>query len=624
MIYKFYKFPLSFLLSITFYVLGVCSFVLFAKSSYAQTSNLQENDIMDSLGKKEVYDNHSILQQLLTISKENKYQKAELLCMLALQKDNLTRGDYSNSIKYSKQAETLGIAIKANGLVSQTLLYRAYVNSDLGLLKDAQANLEKSIFYLKKLDDKNRINIELSNIYTQYANIYEKLKLPDSTIIYAIKSVNSLEKVNLQTLNKTQLYDYYYYLVYGYINIGSCCAYALNPPDKLLAEKYFLKSNTLIDTLSINIEDTYPDVYNSIGEFYLHQKEYKSALTFYNKALKTEEKAENIQNRILAYKGLQDVYQGLGNVEMQNKYLLLYANLKDSFRSSKNNTLILETQSKISNIENQVKQTTQKLLFNTLLVSCSILGIVVLIFLYFNQKRKRRYLHKYNLLIQNLHREQQKFNYLLPFTPLNFNKVSMSNLIPLKIDKYNIKQDNLEQQEPKVNNDSDESQIKGTDFMDNNKFHKINNLKEIEKTSSELDLSKNSQINIAVETEKKLLKKLEIFENKKIYLNKDVNLSFLAHQWKTNTKYLSSLIRAHKGNSFSGYINKLRINFITNHLFINTEWQNYKISYLANKCGYSSSQVFVIAFKKETGMTPSFYIEQLKNDEKRNNQVYDK
>ncbi|WP_410920429.1 AraC family transcriptional regulator, partial [Pseudomonas sp. SIMBA_044] len=34
----------------------------------------------------------------------------------------------------------------------------------------------------------------------------------------------------------------------------------------------------------------------------------------------------------------------------------------------------------------------------------------------------------------------------------------------------------------------------------------------------------------------------------------------------------------------------------------------------AEECGYSSAQVFALAFKKETGFTPSYFIENLKKE----------
>ncbi|NHQ71954.1 helix-turn-helix domain-containing protein, partial [Elizabethkingia miricola] len=51
--------------------------------------------------------------------------------------------------------------------------------------------------------------------------------------------------------------------------------------------------------------------------------------------------------------------------------------------------------------------------------------------------------------------------------------------------------------------------------------------------------------------------------------------------------------------------------YIIDKLYNNPLYREYKISYLAEECGYSSHQVFITAFRKETGMTPSYFIKQL-------------
>lgn len=43
-------------------------------------------------------------------------------------------------------------------------------------------------------------------------------------------------------------------------------------------------------------------------------------------------------------------------------------------------------------------------------------------------------------------------------------------------------------------------------------------------------------------------------------------------------------------------------------------YREFKINYLAEECGFSSSKVFLAAFKKTTGVTPSYYITNLKKD----------
>ncbi|MCT3917986.1 helix-turn-helix transcriptional regulator [Elizabethkingia anophelis] len=88
----------------------------------------------------------------------------------------------------------------------------------------------------------------------------------------------------------------------------------------------------------------------------------------------------------------------------------------------------------------------------------------------------------------------------------------------------------------------------------------------------------------------------------------------MSNLFNTNPRYLSQIIREYKGLNFNGYINQLRINYISRKLYDTAIYREYKISYLAEECGYISPQVFINAFKKETGMTPSYFIKELKGE----------
>ncbi|WP_343322115.1 helix-turn-helix domain-containing protein [Sphingobacterium multivorum] len=120
------------------------------------------------------------------------------------------------------------------------------------------------------------------------------------------------------------------------------------------------------------------------------------------------------------------------------------------------------------------------------------------------------------------------------------------------------------------------------------------------------------KIIISENAQKKLLKKLETFERTEKFLRKEMTLTSLSNLLGTNPKYLSEVIKNHRAQNFNSYINSLKINFIVQKLYNEPEYRAYKISYLAEKCGYASPQVFVIAFKKERGVTPSYFISQLK------------
>ncbi|MGL2967587.1 helix-turn-helix domain-containing protein [Flavobacterium sp. XGLA_31] len=127
---------------------------------------------------------------------------------------------------------------------------------------------------------------------------------------------------------------------------------------------------------------------------------------------------------------------------------------------------------------------------------------------------------------------------------------------------------------------------------------------------------------ILKETEDQLLIKLKKFENSKRFINKDISLAVLAGQLDSNTKYLSEIINSHYNVNFNTYINKLRINYIIEKLKTDPNFINYKISYLAENCGFSSHSSFATVFKSITGMSPVKFIELL-NDEKENNLLND-
>jgi len=122
------------------------------------------------------------------------------------------------------------------------------------------------------------------------------------------------------------------------------------------------------------------------------------------------------------------------------------------------------------------------------------------------------------------------------------------------------------------------------------------------------------KIAIPQETEQLLLSKLKRFESSKKYTNKDMSLAVLAGQFETNTKYLSEVINKHYNVNFNTYINKLRIGFIVEKLKSDANFMNYKISYLAETCGFSSHSSFATVFKSITGIAPITFIELLKDE----------
>lgn len=116
------------------------------------------------------------------------------------------------------------------------------------------------------------------------------------------------------------------------------------------------------------------------------------------------------------------------------------------------------------------------------------------------------------------------------------------------------------------------------------------------------------------ESEEQILAALEKFESSKRYNHKDMSLSKLATQLNTNTKYLSEVINRNKGKNFNAYINKLRIDYITEKMKEDPAYLNYKVSYLAEECGFSSHSTFTTVFKSIVGVSPIMFVDFIREE----------
>ncbi len=152
--------------------------------------------------------------------------------------------------------------------------------------------------------------------------------------------------------------------------------------------------------------------------------------------------------------------------------------------------------------------------------------------------------------------------------------------------------------------------------------------KNLQELTNYLQITRNKLINLPVEkkqehkkpiilkeTEEQILNKLKKFETSKRFLSKDISLAILAGQFDTNTKYLSEIINSHYEINFNTYINRLRINYIIEKLKSDPNFIKYRISYLAENCGFASHSSFATVFKSVTGISPVKFIDFLKSEE---------
>lgn len=120
--------------------------------------------------------------------------------------------------------------------------------------------------------------------------------------------------------------------------------------------------------------------------------------------------------------------------------------------------------------------------------------------------------------------------------------------------------------------------------------------------------------NINPETVTVLLKQLENFEKDKKFLEKDWNLTSLSAAFKTNPKYLASILDHYRDKGITEYLNGLRIDYIISMLHTETKFRLYTYEALAKEAGFSSTERFKNAFFTKTGITPAYFIAQLKKE----------
>ena len=105
-------------------------------------------------------------------------------------------------------------------------------------------------------------------------------------------------------------------------------------------------------------------------------------------------------------------------------------------------------------------------------------------------------------------------------------------------------------------------------------------------------------------------------EQKKPYLNLDYSLKALANELNTNITYVSKAINSTDGQNFYHLINAYRIEDLKKEMqndFKKAE-QNYTLEYYYTKYGFKSQSTFNKAFKRNTELTPTDYINKLKQE----------
>ncbi|MDR2868756.1 MAG: AraC family transcriptional regulator [Bacteroidales bacterium] len=101
-----------------------------------------------------------------------------------------------------------------------------------------------------------------------------------------------------------------------------------------------------------------------------------------------------------------------------------------------------------------------------------------------------------------------------------------------------------------------------------------------------------------------LLRCLQLFTDKKIYLKQELTLQEIAGMLNTTKVVVSRLINACFHKTVPAFVNEYRIKEAI-RLLSDTKSSAYTLEAIGEMCGYKNRQVFHLAFKKATGITPN-------------------
>jgi len=484
-------------------------------------------------------------------------RSGDYLCGLYLgQRNNKAVVDLGSNLKKiaKDQKDTYG---HIASIYRRNALALGYIGLDEASLKD----FKKAISYAKTIENEDKKNYVIATSYENMSVYYEnkkfdKTKLKDSMEYYYLKSLEVVEKISDHG-KPVPIEQKYGLLSYVNMSLGIYhmkIARKINLP---LAEKYLLEGYKIQNNNRYTV-DPYDKIYmfNQLGYLYLKTKDYKKSVEYLNTAITLEKQHSYPASRVDTFETLAQAYVAIGDKEKSKFFMNKYALLVDSLMYVDRKEADLVIKKMVTEVDNKHKESSKKqlLIIAFLILSAGIITAIL-------WKRKNKVLRqKYEKIIENLNNETSPY-------------IDYSN--------SDISTDTDQQPEENLNTETSTVSQKNT---------------------------------ISSETETRILKKLAAFEKSTKFLKKDLTISFLAGQLNTNSKYLSEIIKHHKSQNFSNYINHLKINFIVHKLYNEPNYREYKISYLAEVCGYASPQVFVIAFKKINGVTPSYFIESLQED----------
>lgn len=98
----------------------------------------------------------------------------------------------------------------------------------------------------------------------------------------------------------------------------------------------------------------------------------------------------------------------------------------------------------------------------------------------------------------------------------------------------------------------------------------------------------------------------KLMDENKLYTNPELTLEYVSRKAHSNTKYVSQAIKEKTGLNFNSFINTYRIEEAKKSL-LDPVKKNWSLNVISESCGFNNPTTFYQSFKKNTGLTPAAY-----------------
>ncbi len=463
-------------------------------------------------------------------------------------------GDYDNALDYL--LKSLLIFEKADNKIGVSK-----VLNGLGItyseLKDYEKALEyylKSYEINKKIDDKERITISLNNIGT----IYEKLGNYDKALEYYQKAFLLLEGINNPIAISSAIHNI------GYIY------FQMQKYDTALY--YFNKSLQIRE--EINSKRGIAFSTSNIANLYLKKNDLANAEKYLDRSFKLSKEIDAkilIQNNYFLYiiiSALKADYTKL------QKFNDLYFAITDTIYNERSSRLIADMQTK------------------------------------YETEKKEQHIEMLNIENKLKETQLQSRTYWLLIFIIAFTLVFIFTVI-LVVQKRNLLFANRNLVKKNLEIDASERKL----FEANTKLEVIINRYEKKAgEDNEKPVTKYATSALTEEQKQGLKNSIVNYMNSnKNWLNIDYSINTLAKDLDVSRSYISQVINEQFNQNFSNFLNEYRIKEAKKILSASSGLK-YTIESIAKMVGYKSKTAFNNAFKKHIGVTPSFYLNYIKNE----------